>query len=243
MKKTCKAIFSLVLALVLVMSLTVTAFAASTAAADIVYRGKNKLLITPKANNHTSTDLFGSFKGVMPGDTLTETVTIRNESTTANTDYVKLYIVAVPHGQANAPVDTHITDTDAMNAFLSNFTMTVAQGTKQIFSGKPNAVGSFGGTGCLLGTFRKGESTTLTVTLSLDIQADNTVANGEGEVDWKFIAEEYTGSTKPPVVTPGKLIQTGQLNWPVPVLTGSGLVLVAVGGWLLHRSKKRDENA
>lgn len=40
-----------------------------------------------------------------------------------------------------------------------------------------------------------------------------------------------------------KLIQTGQLNWPVPVLTGSGLVLVAVGGWLLHRSKKRDENA
>ena len=178
MKKTCKAIFSLVLALVLVMSLTVTAFAQPTAAADIVYRGKDRLLITPKAGGHTGTDLFGSFKGVMPGDTLTETVTIRNESTTANTNYVKLYIVAVPHGQANAPVDAHITDTDAMNAFLSNFTMTVAQGTKQIFSGKPNAVGSFGGTGCLLGTFRKGQSTTLTVTLSLDIQADNSVANG-----------------------------------------------------------------
>lgn len=40
-----------------------------------------------------------------------------------------------------------------------------------------------------------------------------------------------------------KLIQTGQLNWPVPVLTAGGLVLVAVGGYLLHRSKKRDENA
>ena len=40
-----------------------------------------------------------------------------------------------------------------------------------------------------------------------------------------------------------KLIQTGQLNWPVPVLTAGGLVLVSVGGWLLHRSKKRDENA
>ena len=241
MKKTCKAIFSLVLALVLVMSLTVTAFAQPTAAADIVYRGKDRLLITPKAGGHTSTDLFGSFKGVMPGDTLTETVTIRNESTTANTNYVKLYIVAVPHGQANAPVDAHITDTDAMNAFLSNFTMTVAQGTKQIFSGKPNAVGSFGGTGCLLGTFRKGESTTLTVTLSLDIQADNTVANGEGEVDWKFIAEEYTGSTKPPMVTPGKLIQTGQLNWPVWLLSGLGIVLVILGGTMTLRKKK--ENA
>ena len=40
-----------------------------------------------------------------------------------------------------------------------------------------------------------------------------------------------------------KLIQTGQLNWPVPVLTVSGLALVAVGGYLLHRGKKRDENA
>lgn len=40
-----------------------------------------------------------------------------------------------------------------------------------------------------------------------------------------------------------KLIQTGQLNWPVPVLTVSGLALLAAGGYLLHRGKKRDENA
>lgn len=40
-----------------------------------------------------------------------------------------------------------------------------------------------------------------------------------------------------------KLIQTGQLNWPVPVLTGCGLVLLAVGGYLQHRSKKREKNA
>ena len=226
MKKTCKAIFSLALALVLVMSLTVTAFAQPTAAADIVYRGKDRLLITPKAGGHTSTDLFGSFKGVMPGDMLTETVTIRNESTTANTDYVKLYIVAVLHGQANAPVDTHITDTDAMNAFLSNFTMTVAQGTKQIFSGKPNAVGSFGGSGCLLGTFRKGEGTTLTVTLALDINADNTVSDREGEVDWKFIAEEYTSTPgKPPVVTPSSPKTGDETN----LFLYAGLCAVSMG--------------
>lgn len=39
-----------------------------------------------------------------------------------------------------------------------------------------------------------------------------------------------------------KLIQTGQLNWPVPVLTASGLVLVAVGAYLMERSKKREKN-
>ena len=39
------------------------------------------------------------------------------------------------------------------------------------------------------------------------------------------------------------LPQTGQLNWPVPVLTVSGLVLVAVGAYLMERSKKREKNA
>ena len=40
-----------------------------------------------------------------------------------------------------------------------------------------------------------------------------------------------------------KLIQTGQLNWPIPVLTASGLVLVVVGAYLMERSKKREKNA
>ena len=39
------------------------------------------------------------------------------------------------------------------------------------------------------------------------------------------------------------LPQTGQLNWPIPVLTASGLVLVAVGAYLMERSKKREKNA
>ncbi len=41
-----------------------------------------------------------------------------------------------------------------------------------------------------------------------------------------------------------KLIQTGQTNWPVPVLAGSGMVLIAAGVLLTRRDKKRkDENA
>lgn len=233
MKKLYRAIFSLVLMLLVVTSLTVTAFAQSTqSGADIVYKGKNKLIISPKSGHHTSSDLFGNFKAVMPGDAKTETVTFRNESTTARTNYVKLYIVAVPHGETNIPVDEHITDVDEMNDFLSNFTMTVAQGGKEIFKGKPNEVGTFGGTGCLLGTFRKGEGTTLTVTLTMDIEADNTAANQEGEVDWKFITEEYTSSKDP-------LIQTGQLNQPIWVLGVAGLVLVALGIVLVAKKKER----
>ena len=38
------------------------------------------------------------------------------------------------------------------------------------------------------------------------------------------------------------LIQTGQLNWPIWVLGGAGLVLVALGGAMLVK-KKRENNA
>ena len=51
--------------------------------------------------------------------------------------------------------------------------------------------------------------------------------------------------TPPPAPTPTPtptLPQTGQLNWPIPVLVICGLVLCTVG-WALRRSGKKDENA
>ena len=251
MKKTFKTTFSLLMALVLALSLTATAFAqaAQPAAADIVYQGENKLIITPKDGHHTDTDLFGSFKGMMPGDTRTETITFKNESSTSRTDYVKLYIVAVPHKADNLPVDSHITDLAKMAEFLKNFNMTVTQGTGQnpkTIAGTAAVTEIFGGQGYLLGTFKKGEGTTLNVALELSKDADNKVAAQEGEVDWKFVAEEYTttpGGHRPgkPTVTPGTLIQTGQLNWPIAVLAAGGAVLIVLG-WIVTK-KKRHGNA
>ena len=37
------------------------------------------------------------------------------------------------------------------------------------------------------------------------------------------------------------LIQTGQLNWPVPVLAGAGLVLVLAGAFALRRKRASHE--
>ena len=46
----------------------------------------------------------------------------------------------------------------------------------------------------------------------------------------------------PPVADarPQKLIQTGQLNWPVPLLAGAGAVLMAVGIML---NRRKDDHA
>ena len=45
-------------------------------------------------------------------------------------------------------------------------------------------------------------------------------------------------STEPPPPPPPKLPQTGQLNWPVPVMAVSGMVLFVLG-WILCAGRKR----
>lgn len=53
---------------------------------------------------------------------------------------------------------------------------------------------------------------------------------------------EPTAPTEPVKPHEPTLPQTGQLNWPVPVMCISGLVLLAIG-FLLRNSKKKIENA
>lgn len=242
MKKTCKTMLSLLLALVMALSLSVSSFAADPTV-DIVYKGRDKLLITPKTTEFTTTDLFGGgFKGVMPGDTRTETITFKNESTSRNS-YVELYIKAIPHDAANQPEDKAIADVEKMNEFLSQLTMKVTNAVdgKVIFDGSPDKKGDLANS-VLLGTFYRGaEKTILKVELSVPQAMDNTYANMHGEVDWQFIAREYTSGGGKPTTTPGTLIQTGQLNWPIAVLAAAGGVLIALG-WVILQ-KKRHGNA
>lgn len=232
MKKTFKAAFSLLLVLIMALSLTVTAFAADPVA-DIVYEGRNKLMIYPKANNLTTTDLFGSFKNVMPGDERTETITFKNQANNGS-DYVKLIIKGIPHDAENVPQDQAITDVAVMNDFLAQLHMTVKQGSKVIYDGTPEKQLT---EGVELGTFKKGEGTTLTVTLTAPLELGNAYADMHGEVDWQFIASEFSKG-KPPVITPGTLIQTGQLNWPIAVLAVAGAALIVLG-WVAIKKKSR----
>ena len=60
----------------LMMSMTVTAFAAESS----VTFESGKVIAFEPGSVYTETDLFDNFKGVMPGDTLSEEVTIQNKS-------------------------------------------------------------------------------------------------------------------------------------------------------------------
>ena len=220
MNNTIRRISTFLLTLVLVLGLSVSAFAA-----EVVFEGRSKGFSIGSDNQFAVNDLFGNFKDVMPGDTLSETITFTNLA--RDCDYIKLYIRAVPHGYGNGLSGkvAEIEDSVAsMEDFLSQLYMEVKQGDKTIYSGSPDELDGFR-KNVYLGQFRRNKGTTLTVSLNIPIELDNDYAQRAGEVDWVFKVECYDES--------GKLIQTGQLNWPVPVLTVAGLGLF-LAGWLLR---------
>lgn len=191
MKKIFKRLSSLTLALLLVCSLSVTAFAASP---SITFEGFSEGFDFQPGSEYTETDLFGSFKGVMPGDVLTEEITFTNSAT--DCDFVQLYMRAVVHDEQSNPLSEKVAETETvatMTEFLSQLSMKVWNGTELIYEASPDELDGLA-SNVFLGTFRTGETTTLKVELSVPIELDNRFANRVGEVDWVFHVEAYNES-------------------------------------------------
>lgn len=191
MKKSCKAVFSLVLMILIVISLSSTAFAA---APSITFKGFTSGFDFQPGSEYTETDLFNSFKNVMPGDTVTETITFTNSA--SDCDFVNLYMRAEAHDETANPLSPKVADKEtiaAMTEFLSKLSMKVWNGTELIYDAAPNELGGLG-SNKFLGTFRSGETATLKVELSVPIDLDNKFADRIGEVDWIFHVEAYNES-------------------------------------------------
>ena len=191
MKKSFKAITSLVLMLLVVMSMSATAFAASP---SITFEGFSKGFDFQPGSEYTETDLFGSFKNVMPGDTVTETITFTNSAT--DCDFVNLYMRAEAHDETDNPLSPKVAEKEnvaTMTEFLSKLSMKVWNGTELIYDASPDQLDGLK-SNKFLGTFRTGETATLKVELSVPIELDNKYANRVGEVDWIFHVEAYNES-------------------------------------------------
>lgn len=201
MKRTFRNFSSLLLALVMILSLSVTAFAADS---TITFNGAQEGFDFQPGSEYTATDLFDNFKDVMPGDQLTETIRVKNAAT--DCDYIKLYMRAVVHdengnpltyseafenadGKDQANIDGQRDETVAtMQDFLSQLTMRIYNGDELIYNVSPDEAGALVNN-VLLGTLSTGESLTLKVELDVPIELGNEYANRVGEVDWVFLAE------------------------------------------------------
>ena len=196
-----KRFMTLLMALVMVLGLATTVFAADS---TITYNGKGKLFEFAPGSVYTETDLFENSKGVMPGDTKTEKITIENKCTSC--DYIKVSIRGLLHDASGNPISPKVleqlkadernedlTELEYMHEFLDQLTLTVKHGNDLIYKGKPSTLetGFESGEAVYLGSLNKGDKPlTLDVTLEVPLTMGNEFADRIGEVDWVLVVSE-----------------------------------------------------
>lgn len=230
MKKIFRKLTTLLVAGALTIGMATTAFAADT---TITYGGKdqsgNKLfeflipgevaedqLVTEK--EYTTSDLFDGFKNVMPGDTLTQKITVKNDSSKK----ITVTLSSKDHNETDNPL-TYSSETEykdgkdqsnttdgaddgkrdesvtSSNDFLKQLGLKVYDAdpanpdAKTLYDGKAQNLGS----GISLGDITSKSSTDLYVQLSIPINMNNQYANRVGEVDWVFTLSEGGGGHNP----------------------------------------------
>ena len=230
MKKTCKTIASLVMMLVLLLGIGAPAYADGI----VSYQGGAEKFVFLPGSSYTDTDLFDGFKNVMPGDTLTQTVEVRNRF--LNTGSVRIYLRAVAHDEQTNPLSSAVAASGetvaTMSDFLSQLYMEVWQGDKCIYTGSPDELDGLKNN-VLLGTIPRFKSTTLTVKLQVPAELGNEYANRVGEVDWVFTAEELDPQGNP------KTGDTSNLTLWIVVMVVC-LAAIAVVAFQVLKQKKQN---
>ena len=205
MKRIMKRVFTLLAALAVLTSMTVTVFAAGT----VTYDGNAKKFIFEPGSEYSPTDLFSDFKGVMPGDSITQKVYIKND--VSNNVKIKLYMRSL--GAKEGSED-----------FLSKLNLRVSQnGDSNLFDAPADQTAQLT-EWTYLGTFYSGAKIDLNVTLDVPIELGNKYQEAVGYLEWQFKVEELPvepDDPKPP--------QTGDKtssNLYITLACVSGLVLI-----------------
>ena len=215
-----KKIVVLLMTALLLLSFAVTSFAAD---GKVTYSGNAGDFVFEPGSDQSLTDLFPNFKGVMPGDSLTQKITVKNDAD----DKVKVKIYIRSLGAHEDSVD-----------FLSKLGLKVAKSEENKMAYMFDAAASEPAQladWVYLGMLYSGGEVNLDVTLNVPVELDNEYQNKIGYLDWEFRIEEYPvddDDPKPP--------QTGDNSNVELWLTVAGVSLAVLVILLVWRKKNRE---
>lgn len=145
----------------------------------VTYDGNAREFVFEPGSDHSLTDLFTNFKGVMPGDTLTQRITVKNDA--SKKVKVKIYIRSLGAHE------------DSIN-FLSQLKLRVQKSEENEMAYMFDALASESAQmtdWICLGTLYSGGEVNLNVTLEVPIELGNEFQNEIGYLDWEFKVEEF----------------------------------------------------
>ena len=220
MKNLIKKTVLLLAALALALSFSATVFAEGT----VTYEEGAKKFIFAPGSSYSPTDLFSDFKGVMPGDSITQQIVIKND--VKNNVKIKLYLKSL---------GAH----DGSKEFLSQMNLKVSQdGTSNLFDAPSDQTAGLT-EWVYLGTIYSGGEIKLNVTLDVPADMGNEFKNAVGLIDWQFKAEELPiepTDPKAPITGEDSNIEIWLL---VCIISLAVIVLSSV---LMNKSTKADNN-
>ena len=197
----------------------------SAADGKVTYSGNAGNFVFAPGSDHSLTDLFPNFKGVMPGDTLTQKITVKNNAD--DKVKVEVYIRALGAQAESAEVLSKLNlkvQKSAENEMAYMFDATAEQ-TAQLADW------------VCLGTLYSGGEVNLDVTLSVPVELDNQFQNKIGSLDWEFMLKEFPVENTDPTPPP----PTGDISIGlVAGIAAASAVLFILLLWLRKKSQEKE---